>query len=346
MSKARVWSVAALAFTLASCSVQVANNSSIKDEDTAAGRGQVQISATRGGERSQNNKNLTPEEVEYAWRYPQFPQEWNINLDNRDPNNSDYLSNRERVYDQSTEAEARQTVTALGPLGSYAGPWIEGEETKLLPVSNPNIVLGQAILKVIGNEITPEMRPTLEESPFQLFLKLRKLGTDAGGKLRTITVTMPAANTSKPGSPLEPADFQVQLDKESLWSVTMTLYRELSPDWKTTVPTRANSAVKADGAAIYGNCNMCHGADGWGLGLSGLKLQPPPANFREPRRLYNRTEAHLREVLHNGIYGSAMPPWKDKLSDDEINLVVSYIRHFSYSTENPVMSSPPTFRNQ
>jgi mono/diheme cytochrome c family protein len=342
----KILSLGAVALLLASCSVQVANTSNIKAEDTAAGRGRIQISATRGGEGSRNNNDVTAEELNYAWRYPRFPEEWNINLDNRDPNNTDFMSNREAVYDKSTEPGARQTETALGPLGSYAGPWIEGEEAKLLPVSNPNIVLGTAILKVIGNEVTPDMRPTLEESPFQVFLKLRKLGTDATGKLRTITVTMPANNTAKPGSPLEPADFQVQLDKESLWSVTMTLYREISPDWRTPVTTRANAAVKADGAAIYGNCSMCHGADGWGLGRSGLKLQPPPANFREPRRLYNRTEAHLREVLHHGIYGSAMPPWGDKLNDNEINTVVAYLRHFSYSTENPVMSSPPVFKNQ
>lgn len=335
----RVLSLGLIALMLASCSVQVANDSKIKG---AAAQGDIRVSDLSA--RSKNNTKVTSEELSYEWNYPKYPQDYKIDLDNRDPNNESYMSNRETVYDKSTETP--QTPTALGPLGSYAGPWIEGEESKLLPVSNPNIVLGEALLKVIGSEITDEMKPTLKESPFQAFLKLRKLGTDASGKLRTVTVVMPANNTKKPGNPVEPAEFTVQLDKESLWSITMTLYRAISPDWKTRVPTRADPKITADGAAVFGNCNMCHGADGWGLGHSGLKLQPPPANFREPRRLYNRTEEHLRTVLQHGIYGSAMPPWGDQLGDPEIEAVVAYLRHFTYSTEIPVMSSPPVFKDQ
>ena len=337
--QSRVLSLGLIALALASCSVQVANDSKIKG---AAMQGDIRVSDLSA--RSKNNTKVTSEELAYEWNYPKYPQDYKIDLDNRDPNNQSYMSNRETVYDASTESP--QTPTALGPLGSYAGPWIEGEESKLLPVSNPNIVLGEALLKVIGSEITEEMKPTLKESPFQAFLKLRKLGTDATGKLRTVTVVMSANNTKKPGSPVEPAEFTVQLDKESLWSVTMTLYRAISPDWKARVPTKADPKVTADGAGVYGNCNMCHGADGWGLGHSGLKLQPPPANFREPRRLYNRTEENLRAVLHHGIYGSAMPPWGDQLGDAEIAAVVAYLRHFTYSTEIPVMSSPPVFKDQ
>jgi mono/diheme cytochrome c family protein len=247
------------------------------------------------------------------------------------------------VYEESVEKVHQET--ALGPLGSYAGPWIEGEEADLLPVANPNIPLGQAILKVIGNEITPEMRPKPEESPFQAFLKLRKLGTDAEGRLRNITVTLPASNPRK-NNAIEDAQYVLQLDKEALWSVTMTLYREVGPDWRTPVPQRDNVGQPRDGAGVFGNCNMCHGADGWGLGHSGLKLQPPPANFHEPRRLLNRSEAQLREVLLHGIYGSAMPPWNDKLTDQEIASVVSYLRTFTYSESAPVMSTPPIFKDQ
>ena len=343
--KTRVLSLGLIALTLASCSVQVANDSKIKG---AATQGDIRVSDLSA--RSKNTTKVTSEELSYEWNYPKYPQDYKIDLDNRDPNNQSYMSNRETVYDKSTETP--QTQTALGPLGSYAGPWIEGEEAKLLPVSNPNIVLGEALLKVIGAEITPDMKPKLTESPFQAFLKLRKLGTDVTGKLRTVTVVMPANNAKKPGNPVEPAEFTVQLDKESLWSITMTLYRAISPDWKTRVVVKADpksvtdASRRADGAAVFGNCNMCHGADGWGLGHSGLKLQPPPANFREPRRLYNRTEANLRAVLHHGIYGSAMPPWGDKLGDPEIAVVVAYLRHFTYSTEIPVMSTPPVFKDQ
>ncbi len=336
---AKILSLSLVALMFASCSVPVANDSKIKG---AATQGEIRVSDLSA--RSKNTTKVTSEELSYEWNYPKYPQDYKIDLDNRDPNGSSYMSNRQAVYDQSTTTP--QIETALGPLGSYAGPWIEGEEAKLMPVSNPNIVLGEALLKVVGSEITDEMKPKLTESPFQAFLKLRKIGTDVTGKLRTVTVVMPAVNTKKKDTPVEPAEFTVQLDKESLWSITMTLYRAISPDWKTRVALKADPKVMADGAGVFGNCNMCHGADGWGLGHSGLKLQPPPANFREPRRLYNRTDAHLRQVLHNGIYGSAMPPWGDKLGDAEINVVVAYLRHFTYSTEIPVMSSPPVFKDQ
>jgi mono/diheme cytochrome c family protein len=332
---------------LASCSIKVANDSNIKSG--AAARGTISISSDNAGVKSANTNATNAEELDYAWRYPKYPEDYNINLDNRDPNNGTYMSNRETVYDNSTQTP--QQETALGPLGSYAGPWIEGEEAKLLPVSNPNIPLGTAILKVIGSEVTPEMKPILEESPFQGYLKLRGLGTDSAGKLRTITITMPTQNPKK-NNAIEDAQYTIQLDKEALWSVTMTLYREISPEWTTRVPVKSDPASltdekkRKDGAGVFGNCNMCHGADGWGLGHSGLKLQPPPANFHETRRLFNRSEAHLREVLHHGIYGSAMPPWGDKLGDQEIAVVVAYLRHFTYSTEAPVMSSPPTFKDQ
>jgi cytochrome c553 len=338
---------------LASCSFKVANDSNIKQG--AASDGDIRISATPGGAASNNVNDINSEELSYKWRYPKYPQEYNINLDNRDPNNGSYLSNRETVYDES--AEIKQQETALGPLGSYAGPWIEGEEADLLPVSNPNIPLGEAILRVVEDEITPEMRPTLEESPFQTFLKLRELGSDSSGKLRTITVTIPTPNPNNRDPVnnrpvVEDAEYTIQLDKEALWSLTMTLYRQISPKWTDRVPVKSdpssitNAAKRKDGAGVFGNCNMCHGADGWGLGHSGLKLQPPPANFHETRRLFNRSEAQLREVLVHGIYGSAMPPWGDKLGDQEIAAVVAYLRHFTYSTEAPVLSTPPTFKNQ
>ncbi len=338
-------SIGFLGLLLGACNYQVNTSSTLKTESASA-QGDIKISDL--SKRSANATQITAKELGYDWRYPKYPDDYKINLDNRDPNNGSYMSNRQAVYQKSVEVA--QQPTSLGPLGSYAGPWIEGEEGKLLPVANPNIPLGEAILKVIGNEITPEMKPTLDESPFQEFLKIRNLSTDSSGKLRTITIELPATNPATKN--VEPAQYDIQLDKEALWSVAMTLYKQLIPDWTVKVPLKSDPASQTnpkkqkDGAGVFGNCNMCHGADGWGLGHSGLKLQPPPANFHETRRLLNRSETHLRQVLHNGIYGSAMPPWGDKLGDAEIAAVVSYLRHYTYSTEIPVLSALPRFKGQ
>jgi mono/diheme cytochrome c family protein len=319
--------------SLAACSLPSDNNNPAKE---SAKKGVLYI---REGEKP---LELTPEEGAYAWKYHQYPQDYRIDLSNRDPDNKTYMSDRETAY-RAQEGGQEKMKTALAEMGSYAGPWLEGEEALLLPVANPNVVLGDAIIKVIGSEIKPEMLPTLEESPFQAYLKLRELGKDASGKHRTVTISIAGVTNPSTGNP-ETAEYDVQLDKEALWGVTYALYRKIQPDFKQRIPTREDPSKTADGALVYGNCNMCHGSDGWGLGHSGHKLQPHPANFHEPRRLFNRSDAKLREVLHHGIYGSAMPPWGDKLSDAEINHVVAYIRAFSYTSEPPVLNVKPRFK--
>ncbi len=336
-----------LALGLASCSVRSDDNNVAKNSSKTGDINLAQIA--KDVQKTSPSKlesveplELSAEEAQYAWRYPTYPEEYEVELGSRDPRNESYLSGRETYYERNTKEPTQET--AVAELGSYAGPWIEGKETELLPVSNPSIPVGQAIERALGAEITPEMLPELEESPFQAFLKLQKLERDSNGALRTLLVTLPALNPNTQVT--ENAQYSMQLDKEALWSLTYALYRKIEPDYTKPIATRADPKTKADGALIYGSCNMCHGADGWGRGHSGLTLQPPPANFREPRRLFNRSEAKLREVLQNGIYGSAMPPWKDKLSDEEINHVVAYIRHFSYSLETPVMNTKPCFKGQ
>ncbi len=319
--------------SLAACSVPSNANNPAKE---AAKKGVLYI---REGEKP---LELKVEEGAYDWKYPKYPEDYKVDLSNRDQNNQTYMSGREITYRAKPDGQHKMD-TALAEFGSYAGPWLEGEEALLLPVANPNVVLGDALIKSLGAEIKPEMLPTLEETPFQAYLKLRELGKDTEGRHRTVTIELTGVTNPSSGKP-ENAEYDVQLDKEALWSIAYALYRKIQPDFKTRIPTREDPKKLLDGALIYGNCNMCHGSDGWGLGKSGHKLQPHPANFHEPRRLFNRSDAKLREVLKHGIYGSAMPPWGDILSENEINHVVAYIRSFSYSLEPPVLNVKPRFK--
>ncbi len=280
--------------------------------------------------------NVTADEVAYKWNYPKYPEQYKVNpleRTNEDGQKTDYLNGRE-----------------LAENGSYAGKWIEGEDVKLLPVGNPNLVLGNLLFDVLKDKITPAMLPTLDDSPFQAFLKLQD---GLKSEPSPVDVTMNAfvevkdPATAKVERKPVPVQQPVTLDKEALWSLAMALYVKLEPNLKETVPLKldptsiANKSKQKDGRGIFGNCNMCHGADGWGKGHSGAMLQPPPANFHEPRRLFNRSENKLRTALKNGIYGSAMPQWVDRLSDAEINHVVAYIRSFSYSVDPPIASVKP-----
>ena len=237
----------------------------------------------------------------YAWNYPQYPQGYAV-----DPLSRDFANGRQ-----------------IGENGSFAGPWLEGEATKQLPVGQPNIMTGQAITALLEHNggIPAAARPTLADSPYQAYLKL------------TGAVGARAVNG-------------VPITRDQLWDVTFWLYRNLEPNIAKAIPVRFDPASKTDpskqknGSQLFlSNCAMCHGSDGWGRGKSGQALQPPPANFHEPRRLYNRSDQRLYLVLRQGVFGSAMPPWQDKLSDAEIKTIIAYVRSFSYGTE---VTAPPS----
>ncbi|HWG85536.1 MAG TPA: cytochrome c, partial [Deinococcales bacterium] len=236
----------------------------------------------------------TAAEASYDWNYPNYPENYNV-----EPLRRDYASGR-----------------SLAELGSLAGPWLEGAEAKELPVGQPNVRRGAAVVRQLGGAVTAELQPKLSETPFQAFLRIRE--------------GLSSARLNN-----------VPLSRDQLWDITFHLYTRAQPDFGVPVPVKmdpdsANDASKRKtGGQIFGsNCAMCHGADGWGRGHSGYALQPPPANFHEPRRLYNRSDEQLYTVLRDGIYGTAMPPWRDKLSEAEIRSVVAFIRSYSYSVED------------
>ncbi len=298
--------MAALALLLAldACSIKTSANSPAKE---GAQQGKVELRPL----------DVSPEEATYQFNYPKYPQQYTVN-----PLDRDYMSGRTDPKD------------AVAELGSYAGPWIEGAEADLLPVSAPNVNLGNTIFKAIGASVTANMKPSLEDSPLQAFLKVRSGLQRAGLKnVKNLEFALPASG--------QKVTVDVPLDKEAIWSLTFALYQKLEPDWHAPIASRLNPGCsptdkdkcKSGDQLFVANCGMCHGSDGWGRGHSGKMLQPQPANFHERRRLYNRSEARLRSVLHNGIYGSAMPPWADKLSEEEINHLVAYIRSFSYTSE-------------
>ncbi len=77
------------------------------------------------------------------------------------------------------------------------------------------------------------------------------------------------------------------------------------------------------GRALFAtNCAACHGTGGEGNGRSASSLAPAPTTFRDVRP----TQGHAEQVLGEGVPGTAMPPWKGKLSDADRRLLASYVR--------------------
>ena len=77
------------------------------------------------------------------------------------------------------------------------------------------------------------------------------------------------------------------------------------------------------GARVYKeNCVQCHGSEGAGDGFAVGQLRIVPADLRDGRASLDLT---LR-VLRNGVDGTQMAPWTDRLSDAEIEAVARYTR--------------------
>jgi cytochrome c553 len=84
----------------------------------------------------------------------------------------------------------------------------------------------------------------------------------------------------------------------------------------------------ASGKTIYQQqCVMCHGKLGQGNGPIGKKLRPHPANLSMTRQLPISTDSFLFWTISEGgeLLGTAMPAFKDQLTDDEIWQLSSYI---------------------
>ena len=83
-----------------------------------------------------------------------------------------------------------------------------------------------------------------------------------------------------------------------------------------------HAAVPADnGDAVFkNNCVMCHGADGKGYAA----LKTP--DFTSPKWQASMTDKQIKAVIKDGKKGTAMAAFGDKLNEEQITAVVTYIR--------------------
>jgi mono/diheme cytochrome c family protein len=81
------------------------------------------------------------------------------------------------------------------------------------------------------------------------------------------------------------------------------------------------ASKKVDGAGIFREkCSMCHGIEGKGYAA----IKTP--NFTDPKWQAAHPDKELRDAIENGVKGTAMVSFKDKLSQQEITAVLKYIR--------------------
>ena len=92
--------------------------------------------------------------------------------------------------------------------------------------------------------------------------------------------------------------------------------------------------VAAGGEIYIRNCMYCHGDNLDGKGHFAHGFNPPPANFQDPGTIAMLQEAYLFWRIAKGGPGlpkeatpwnSVMPPWEDRLSEEQIWQVIMYL---------------------
>ena len=93
-----------------------------------------------------------------------------------------------------------------------------------------------------------------------------------------------------------------------------------APDEAAVTP-----ALAALGATVYAdNCVQCHGEAGDGQGSAAPELAIAPTDFTRQRP----TLAASLEALRNGVAGTRMALWTDRLGADELLAVAHHVRGF------------------
>jgi len=99
--------------------------------------------------------------------------------------------------------------------------------------------------------------------------------------------------------------------------------------WIVTV----EAEVQITAAELYSQCcATCHGITGEGNGPSAASLSTKPRNFTDCRTMSTISDETAFKVIKkgggaNGL-NSSMPSWADALTDEQIRMLIGYVRHF------------------
>ena len=99
-------------------------------------------------------------------------------------------------------------------------------------------------------------------------------------------------------------------------------------------PVLPAPAAPARGLRLYADhCASCHGPQGEGDGAGAPTLRPRPTNLVE----HEYTSERLADVLWNGVWGTAMPAWRDQPLED-LAALTQVVLGFGVNALNP---APP-----
>jgi mono/diheme cytochrome c family protein len=87
----------------------------------------------------------------------------------------------------------------------------------------------------------------------------------------------------------------------------------------------------AKGKSVYvDKCLKCHGEKGKGDGPKAEDLEKKPADYTDKAKMAKFTDEDLKKVVKEGK--KPMPAYGKKLTEDQINDVIAYVRSFAETT--------------
>lgn len=107
-------------------------------------------------------------------------------------------------------------------------------------------------------------------------------------------------------------------------------------------PAAYDSKLVADGAEVYAaNCQVCHGGSGAGNGpWADVGMKVAPRDFTDNEWMSSQSDGVFYTSIQRGVPGTAMPSFKDRLSEKEIWAAVAYIRGFSPTVKLDAPKNP------
>ena len=98
------------------------------------------------------------------------------------------------------------------------------------------------------------------------------------------------------------------------------------------------------GATLYqAQCAVCHGRTGHGDGPTGLALSPRPVDFTDSQRADQRSALSLYQVITQGVTGTPMAAYADRLSRSDRWALAYYVGSLAY--EKDAAAGAPLWRD-
>jgi putative copper resistance protein D len=87
---------------------------------------------------------------------------------------------------------------------------------------------------------------------------------------------------------------------------------------------QSTEVVDAGRQTFQANCAICHGPRGLGDGPAAFTLSPRPVNLQV--HVPQHAEGEVFYWMSEGVAGTGMPAWKDKLSEEQRWQLVRYLQ--------------------